>query len=120
MHDWLKMKELEFSIKESINPIIDAERWLQRYIYFEIHEIFCVDFPIILVEWLLKLCEKNECFKDVEPKFWTPELVQYKYVSNKVSDTIDFWLDSVLSGYVTEFVVDYENSYSVEEVLEYI
>lgn len=32
-----------------------------------------------------------------------------------MSCTVDFWIDSILSGYITKFVVDYSKSYSVAE-----
>jgi hypothetical protein len=36
-------------------------------------------------------------------------------VSNKTSRAVDFWLDSILGGYITEFAVDCTQSYSVAE-----
>jgi hypothetical protein len=47
---------------------------------------------------------------------WTPELVrQLNYVSNPTTRAVDFWLDSILGGYITEFAVDCTQSYSVAE-----
>jgi hypothetical protein len=47
---------------------------------------------------------------------WTPELIQQvNVVRNKTSHTIDYWLDSVLGGYVTEFAIDCTQSYNVVE-----
>jgi hypothetical protein len=40
---------------------------------------------------------------------------QLNTVSNKVSHTVDFWLNSVLGGYITEFAIDCTQSYSVTE-----
>jgi hypothetical protein len=51
-----------------------------------------------------------------QPRNWTPELVrQLNSVSNPTTREIDFWLDSVLGGYVTEFAVDCIQSYNVVE-----
>jgi hypothetical protein len=36
-------------------------------------------------------------------------------VTNKISHTIEFWLDNVLGGYITEFAIDCTWSYSVLE-----
>jgi len=47
---------------------------------------------------------------------WTPELIQQvKEVRNKTSCTFDYWLDSVLGGYVTKFSIDFTQSYSAIE-----
>ena len=35
--------------------------------------------------------------------------------SNPISIAVDFWIDSILEGYVTEFVVEVINSYSEVE-----
>jgi hypothetical protein len=38
---------------------------------------------------------------------WTPKLVrQLDSVSNQTSRAIDFWMDSILGGYIIEFEVD--------------
>jgi hypothetical protein len=36
-------------------------------------------------------------------------------VSNKVSHVVYFWLNSILGGYITEFIVDCTQSYNVVE-----
>ena len=36
-------------------------------------------------------------------------------VSNPISRAVDFWIDSILEGYVTEFVVEAITSYSKVE-----
>ena len=38
-----------------------------------------------------------------------------KRVRNLVSRAVEFWLDSILEGYITEFVVDTITSYSEVE-----
>jgi len=35
-----------------------------------------------------------------------------KEVSNSISRVVDFWIDSILRGYITEFAIDYTKSYS--------
>jgi hypothetical protein len=42
---WLDMKEIEFVVDQNKNPWISAEKWLQRYVFTDLHEIFFVDFP---------------------------------------------------------------------------
>ena len=36
-------------------------------------------------------------------------------VSNTISRAVDFWVDSILQGYITEFAVDTITSYSEAE-----
>jgi hypothetical protein len=92
------------------------EQWMQRYVYTELHEIFFGEFPIILTEWLERLVENTGRYQNATPRNWTPELVrQLNYVSNNTSHAVDFWLDSILGGYITEFAVDCTQSYSVAE-----
>ena len=47
---------------------------------------------------------------------WTPELIQtVKNLDNPITRTVDFWLASVLEGFVTEFAVDQRKSFSEAE-----
>jgi len=88
---WLKDKALEFVVKENKNPNHDAERWLQDYIYSDLHEIIFVELPIILTEWLVRLCEENATWRIDGLREWTPELVKpLKEISNPISRTVDF------------------------------
>jgi hypothetical protein len=46
----------------------------------------------------------------------TLELIrQLNTISNNVSLVVDFWLNNILGGYITEFVVDCTESYSFAE-----
>jgi hypothetical protein len=69
-----------------------------------------------LTEWLGRLVENVGRYRVEALRNWTPELIrQLNTVSNKVSHAIDFWLNSILGGYITEFAVDCTQSYSVVE-----
>ena len=47
---------------------------------------------------------------------WGDQLVQeVTNVSNVVSRAVDFWVDSILQGYITKFAIDTINSYSEPE-----
>ena len=37
-------------------------------------------------------------------------------VSNTISRAVDFWVDNILKGYITEFVVEVITSYSEAEI----
>jgi len=56
------------------------------------------------------------CFRSGEPSVWTPELIQQlKKVYNKIYCAVDYWLYSILGGYIPEFVVDTFKSYNAIE-----
>ena len=113
---WLKEKALEFVVKENRNPNHDVERWLQDYIYSNLHEIFFVELHNILTEWLVRLCEENTTWRIDGRREWTAKLVQQlKEISNPISHAVDFLLDSILTVYIIEFSIDYMKSYSATE-----
>ena len=51
-----------FAQEESEGTWLSAEIWLDEYIYSNIHEIFFVEFPILLHEWLVGLAAKQTNF----------------------------------------------------------
>jgi hypothetical protein len=90
------------------------KKWMQRYVYRDLHEIFFGKFPIIMTKWLERLVEKTGRYRAAVSRNWTPELVrQLNYVSNPTTPSFDFWLDIILEGYIIEFDVVCIQSYSV-------
>ena len=78
----------------------------------DIHEIFFIEFPIILQEWLLELVTRHTNFQRRGVAEWTDQLAQeVAQVSNLISRAVDFWIDNILEGYVTEFVIEAITSY---------
>ena len=68
-----------------------------------------------LYDWLSKLNDKH-VFKKKRNIVWTPELIHaMKSVDNPISQEVDFWLASLLEGFITEFVVDQRKSFSEAE-----
>jgi hypothetical protein len=55
---WLKTKELEFAQKDNINPKLTPHKYINKYVFSDLHEVFFCDFPHLLQEWLLRLKEK--------------------------------------------------------------
>lgn len=111
IHEWLKKKQLEFDVRENNNPNRKLE---DDHIFFDLHEIFFGEFPIILSEWLLRLKDNNMMWRIDGPREWTAELIQQlKEVNNPISRTLDFWIDSILRGYITKFSIDYTKSYNI-------
>ena len=116
IEDWLDAKRLVFAQEESAGTQFDIERWLDEYIYSDIKEIIFVEFPVLLHEWLVGLESRRTNSQKREISEWSDQLVQeVTSVSNSVSRAIDFWVDSILQGYSTEFVVDTITSYSEAE-----
>ena len=68
-----------------------------------------------LYDWLSKLTDKN-IFKKKRNIVWTPELTHtVKSIDNPISCAVDFWLVSLLEGFITEFTVDQRKSFSEAE-----
>ena len=116
IEDWLDAKTLVFAQEESAGTRFSTERWLDDYIYSDIHEIFFVEFPVLLHEWLVGLASRRTNYQTRKITKWSDQLVQeVTNVSNVVSRAVDFWVDSILQGYITEFAVDTITSYSEAE-----
>ena len=45
IEEWLDKKIHEFATQENITPQVSKEKWLERYVYTEIHEIFFASLP---------------------------------------------------------------------------
>ena len=96
---------------------MSIENWINEHIYSNIHEIFFAEFPILLHEWLSILATKHPNFQRREIVEWSNHLVrEVTSVSSPISRAIDFWVDSILQGYITKFAVDTITSYSEAEI----
>ena len=58
IEDWMESNMLAFVQEESIGSLLSAENGVDEYIYSDIHEIFFVEFPIVLHEWLSRLARR--------------------------------------------------------------
>jgi hypothetical protein len=77
--------------------------------------VFFFDSPHLLQEWLLRLKDNptTNRFRQLE---WNPvEIVQLQQVNNKFMCAVDFWLDSIVVGFIIEFAVDTTKYYSEAE-----
>ena len=67
-------------------------------------------------EWLAKFTSRKMNFQGGELTSWTLELIQeLQETNNKASWAVEAWLDSIMEGYITEFVVDTNKSFSEVE-----
>jgi hypothetical protein len=51
----VEKKELEFVQKDNKNPKLTSCKYLDKYMFSDLHEVFFCDFPHVLQEWLLRL-----------------------------------------------------------------
>jgi len=113
---WVEQKERTFSAEENKNSKISTEEWLQRYFFTDLHEILFSEFPIIFYEWIALIAKKKNCFRKDTPTIWNAVSInRLKSVSNSISRAADYWFDSILGGYITEFTIDTVKSYSAAE-----
>jgi hypothetical protein len=76
---------------------------------------FFVISRIFLQEWLLRLKENHPTNQIIQLE-WNPmDIVQLQQVNKKFTCAVDFWLDSIVAGFITEFAVDTVNSYIAVE-----
>lgn len=104
---WLDMKLHEFVVQENKNPQISEKRWLDRYIYIEIHEIIFTTFSLLLYEWIVRLADSLGSCKLDQLIVWTPELVRRLEASeDKIVRVVDHSLDRIIGGFITDFPMD--------------
>jgi hypothetical protein len=56
---WLETKEPEFASKDNIKPKFTPRKYLNKYVFSDLHEVFFCDFPHFLQEWLFILKENH-------------------------------------------------------------
>jgi hypothetical protein len=56
---WLKTKKLEFASKDTRNPRVELHKYLERYVFTNLHEDFLCDFPHLLQEWILRFKDNH-------------------------------------------------------------
>jgi len=84
--------------------------------YIEIHGIFFCSFHTELYEWITMLADSQGRWKLDNPIVWTLELVRRLEASeDNIAYAIAHWLDRVIRGFVTKFVVNTSVSYSKVE-----
>ena len=116
VEEWLDRKIHKFAAQENRNPRVSKEDWLEHYLYTEIHEIFFASFPSKLYEWIMKLENTQGRYRLHKLIVWSPKLVHKLELSgDKIVRAVDHWLDQIIGGFITKFVVDTTISYSEVE-----
>lgn len=68
---WLNRNIHEFVAQENKNLHLTKEKWLDRYLYMEIHEISFCTFLIELYKWITKLGDGQGRWRLDSPIVWT-------------------------------------------------
>jgi hypothetical protein len=55
----IEKKELELAQEDNINPKVTPCKYLDKYVFSDLHEIFFCDFPHVLQEWILRLKDNH-------------------------------------------------------------
>lgn len=55
IEEWLDKKIHKFATQENRTPQVSEKKWLECYVYTEIHKILFAPFPFELYEWIVKL-----------------------------------------------------------------
>jgi hypothetical protein len=67
----------------------------------DLHEVFFCDFLHLLQEWILRL-KDNHGTKQIQQLDWNlVQIQQLQQVNNKFTHGIEFWLDSIVAGFIT-------------------
>jgi hypothetical protein len=93
----LNTKELEFAQKDNINLKLTLRKYLDKYVFSDLHGVFFCYFPHILQEWI-KILKDNHPTNWIKQLEWKPEeIVQLQQVDNKFTRGVDFWLDNIVA-----------------------
>jgi signal recognition particle subunit SEC65 len=68
--NWLRTKELEFIQKDNKNPRITPQKYLEKYVFTDLHKVFFCDFPHLLQEWIQRL-KDNHATNYIQHLEWT-------------------------------------------------
>jgi len=112
---WLRTKEIEFAQKDNRNPRITPRKYMDKYMFTDLHEVFFCDFPHLLQEWILRLKDNHVTNRIRQLDCTLVQIEQLQQVNNKFTRAIDFWLDNIVTGFITEFSIDTMKSYNTAE-----
>jgi hypothetical protein len=113
---WIEDQEKKFVEAQNKNPNLSIEDWLRRYIFTDIHKISFGGIHKELYEWLAKLADTLFEIRSKPLVVWMSALIKkVKRFDNVVSRAVDYWFDSTIGGYITEFSIDKVESYNQAE-----
>jgi hypothetical protein len=80
------------------------------------HELFFVEFPCLLHEWLKRKEKVNPTVLPLESIVWDQSNIDIlKEMDYKWMRDIDFWFSRVKEGYIIEFSIEYSDYFREAE-----
>lgn len=108
--------EDEFAVEEMKNLQINPQAWKDMYIFLDFHEIYFVEFPMLVFQWLEKKAKIRSRIIPLYSISWTKDRLNLlNDVNNCWSREVDFRYTSVVEGYTMDFMVEGSNSFSEVE-----
>jgi hypothetical protein len=86
----VEKKESKFAQKDNRNPKITPHKYLDKYVFNDLHKVFLCDFPHVLQEWILRLKYNHPTNQIRKIKWNLVEIMELQQVNNKFTRTIDF------------------------------
>ena len=101
MLEWTNVWEYEFPVEEMKNFQMSLEEWKEKYLYSNFCEVYFVEFPILLSEWL----ERKTTIRTIRilknPIIWAKYRVNWlKNVKNHRSRAMYGVYTSIMEGYI--------------------
>jgi hypothetical protein len=94
---------------------VNAKEWKCINLYSDMHELFFMEYPCMLHEWLKRKATINSVALPLEPMVWDQAMLDsLKVLDNKWTRAIDFWFARVKESYIIEFIVEYSD-YFIED-----
>ena len=84
--------------------------------FSNLHEPFFAESLIVLFQWLKRQAEINTIRPYQERIKWDKSVLErLATVNNCWSRVVDFWFRSIKEGYIVEFSIDFNNSFSIAQ-----
>jgi hypothetical protein len=81
-------------------------------VFVDLHEAYLCYFPELLQEWILRLKDTHPTNRIRIVEWTTDNITWLERVNNKFTCAVDFWLDSITVGIITEFSFDTTKYYT--------
>jgi hypothetical protein len=75
-------------------------------VFTDLHEAYLCYFLELLQEWILRLKDTHPTNRIRLVEWTTENIARLERVNNKFTHVVDFSLDGIVVGFITEFVVD--------------
>ena len=101
IESWFKKKDLEFAQKYKKNLNLTPHKYLDKYVFSDLHEVFFCYFLHVLQEWILRLKDNHPTNHIRQIKWKCVDIMQLQQVDNKFTRAVEFWLDNIVARFIT-------------------